>query len=387
MANPEKFDLAENWLGMVAYSHSGSNNTRENYRRNWNRFLSFAGRSAEDIMKEYEGSTDRDFKRRYAQIVKSWIAQLSQEGLSNSSIKVTVAAVQSFFKYHDLPLGFIPVAKDIIEFHNRDIAKEEIQVILRASLPRDRAFYAVMAQSGIRPDTLCHLKLKHIEQSEELPWKITVPQKDAKGKFGAHFTFIGEDAVRHLKAYWAMRRNLTPESYVFSQLAAEKPVKRALMSMQFSRTVRHLKDTGHLQFEIKEKGKPAEIRLYSLRKFFRKMAGNAGIDYVEFWMGHRQGVIDHYISREPEHHRQLYKEKAMPFLRLEEPTPTETEQTIKELRKDLAEKEKMLKILQPLIEFAQSNPNALENFLSVLSVGELEILKKFKKKGVEKQNE
>jgi hypothetical protein len=77
-----------------------------------------------------------------------------------------------------------------------------------------------------------------------------------------------------------------------------------------------------------------ELRLYSLRKFFRKYAAQAGPDFVNFWMGHTSslGVDLHYFSRDVEHHRKQYAEKAMPFLRLETATPSETEQQIEELR-------------------------------------------------------
>ncbi len=58
-----------------------------------------------------------------------------------------------------------------------------------------------------------------------------------------------------------------------------------------------------------------------------------------------------------------YAGKAMPFLRLETATPTETEKTIAELKKRLNERDKeieelkrMMVKLQPLVDFMNRNP-------------------------------
>ncbi len=81
-----------------------------------------------------------------------------------------------------------------------------------------------------------------------------------------------------------------------------------------------------LDFEQKAPGKPRNVRLYSLRKFFRKCAGHAGQDYVKFWMGHSLGGVDSaYFSRDPEHHRKIYQEKAAPHLYIEHALESELE--------------------------------------------------------------
>ena len=84
---------------------------------------------------------------------------------------------------------------------------------------------------------------------------------------------------------------------------------------------------------------------------------------MQFWMGHivRAGQEEHYRPTDVKFHRKLYAEKAMPFLRLETATPTETEKTIAELRKQLnardeeidSLKESVAK-LKPLADFVNS---------------------------------
>lgn len=391
--------VVEAWLDNVAYSHSESASTRDNYSRDLKDFCTFINASPETILKEYEATTDRVFRRRYAQLLRSWISKLSNRGYAKNSVSCKVSAVKSFFKYNDLPLAYVPVAKTQITFHNRDLAKKELVMVIKSSSTRERAFYSVMSQSGLRPGTLSRLRLRHVEPELSkgiVPCKVEVPAELSKGEFGAYFSFIGEEAIDRLKAYLATRPRLDPEDFLFVNHGSDKHLNRKSVTNIFSDTVQKLRGKGLLKFKDNRPGKPRELRLYCLRKWFRNQAAQAGVEYVNFWMGHKANYKaphipksdEHYFSREDvEFQRGVYREKAMPFLRLDEPTPTETERTITELRKDLAEKEKMLNILKPLIEFAQSNPNALENFLSVLTVGELELLKKFKKKGVEEQNE
>lgn len=330
-----KIDPTQTWLDNVAYANSGSEKTDYEYRLHFKRFLEFLGTTAEDIIEEYKRSSDRDFRRAYGQYLKAWIGRLTRKGYTTGTVNIMIGAVKSFFKYSDLPLSFVPTAKKEVVYHNRDITKEEISCILVSASIRDRAFYAVMAQSGLRPVTLCQLRIKHLEpdfSDGRVPCKIEVPKEIAKGKYAGYFTFIAEEGVKYLRDYLKTRPNLTEDSYVFLGRSGSYTVPRAF-SVQFNKLIRKLRDKKVLDFKQKKAGKPAELRLYSLRKFFKKHTYQAGQEFNEFWMGHKgQGVTDNYRTRDPEFHRNLYEEKAMPFLRIGTASPTETEKTIKELR-------------------------------------------------------
>jgi hypothetical protein len=247
-----------------------------------------------------------------------------------------VGAVKSFFKYNDLPLGLVPQAMDSIVYHNKDIAREEISQILAMSKPRERAFFAVMAQSGLRPHTMVQLRMKNLEDLDKVPCMITVPKEMAKGKYGSYVTFIGADAVKHLKQYLATRTGLGPESYVFcAHDDPNKPVNTKDMSRAFKIAARKLEQTGAMKFEVR-KGKPSEIRFYTLRKFFRKQAALMGFENVQYLMGHTvKGSDNNYKPQDPEFYRKVYEEKAMPNLRLESKHPGETEHLIAEQAKEI----------------------------------------------------
>jgi hypothetical protein len=64
-------------------------------------------------------------------------------------------------------------------------------------------------------------------------------------------------------------------------------------------------------------------------------------------MGHTaKGSDSGYTPKDPEFYRELYKEKAMPFLRLETNTPTAREKTIEKLREQISNKDQKLQELE-----------------------------------------
>ncbi len=273
-----------------------------------------------------------------------------------------------FSENNNLPLGFVPIGQNCIVYHNRDITRQEVSEILRISSPRDRAFFAVLAQSGLRPYTICKLKIKHLEpdlSNDTVPLKIEVPKEIAKGKYRGHITFIAEESVQYLKDYLKTRGNLTSESWVFTKYGTEEQSSPKAFSHKFRKAARKLREKGIFKFEVRKNGKPSELRLYSLRKFFRKHAGQAGFENVQFWMGHvvQAGQEEHYRPRDVEFHRKLYAEKAMSFLRLEQPTPTETEKVIEDLRAQLAERNGTVRELQGRIQLTEQKLAELEKLI------------------------
>jgi len=299
------------------------------------------------------------------------IRELQALKYAPSSVNSVINVVRSFFKYNDLPLGFIPSGSNLIEFHNRDIEKNEILEVLKLSNVRDRAFFCILTQSGLRPSTIANLKIKDIEkileQDTPIPCEITVRKENTKGKYSEYFSFIGEESVSYLKDYLKIKSKvLTDEDYLFTKFGKEyeeKPLNPGILTHIFERIVKRLRDREVLSFKTSTKQmnvetkthKPlrnhisrSDIRLYNLRKYFRKHAGQAGPDYVNYWMGHTSilGVDLHYFSKDVELHRKIYREKAMPHLRLETATASESEMAISELMTRLTQKDSEIKELR-----------------------------------------
>src|SRR3990170_1254494 len=337
----KKFDVVESWLDNVAYSHKKNINTPKSYRLGLGKFTEFIGSSPEEILKQYEETNEKDFKRKYAAYLKAFISSLSREGLTSGSINAWVNAIRSFFRYNDLSFGFVPQGRKNVVYHNRDITKEEVVEILKVSKPRDKAFFCMMAQSGLRPETLCELKIKHVQPDLDkgtIPALITVPSENTKGSYGNYITFIGEESAKYLKDYLMTRKKTAPDDLLFTSYGEDKPLSGNSISVIFKRTIIQLKTKGKLDFEQKVVGKPANVRLYNLRKFFRKYAAQAGYENVQYWMGHIiEGVDAHYRPQDPEFYRQVYAEKALPYLKLETPTRDETGKALEEIEKKHAE--------------------------------------------------
>ena len=336
----EILDPVDVWIGNVSYSHSQSKGTEAYYRFAIKRFCDFIDSEPKSIIAEYERSrNERAVRKKYSKLIQLFIINLTKEEYAVGSITTIISAIRSFFKYNDLPLGYIPMAKTCITYHNRNITLKEIKLILAASTPRDRAFYSLMIQGGLRPGIITELIMKHLEPDLHngiIPCAIRIPSEISKGKFGSYFTFIGSEAISYLKAYLSTRTNTAAQDYVFLNRSGLK-MNRGSITNIFARTIDEMKKKGILHFERKKPKKPRSLRLYNLRKFFRKNAGHAGVEYVNFWMGHKTNYKAphipasdiHYFDRQDvEFQREIYKEKAMPHLKLETFTPSMIEKIL-----------------------------------------------------------
>jgi integrase len=347
----KNLDIVETWLQNVALSHSDSQGTSYVYRMHLTSFCQFIEATPQEIIDEYEKSDEKAFKRKFAEYLRAWIGTLSKTNASGT-VHVAIGAVRSFFKYNDLPLAFVPQIKAHVSYHNRDISKEEIKAVIDMSAPRERAFYAMMVQSGLRPDTLCKLRLKNLEpdfSKNVIPCKITVNEQDTKGKTHAYFSFIGSEAVEYLRAYLATRSSVKGEDYVFTAMGLNMPFNPKTPSNEFRLALRKLHEKGIVKYEVRGNRKPSELRLYNLRKYFKKYASAMGSEESEFLMGHSQGVRDHYLAQDPEHFRKLYTEKALPNLRLSSATALEYEKTMTEKDLKIATLEKDISDLRRLV--------------------------------------
>jgi len=107
-----------------------------------------------------------------------------------------------------------------VTYHDRDIDHEEVKLILGACRPRERALFAILAQSGLRSFTICSPRLKHVKEdliSNRIPCKIHAPVELAKGKYRGYFTFVSNEAVEYLKVYLHTRRRKTLRNSGVSQ--------------------------------------------------------------------------------------------------------------------------------------------------------------------------
>jgi hypothetical protein len=71
------------------------------------------------------------------------------------------------------------------------------------------------------------------------------------------------------------------------------------MNRAFRLAARKLEKSDAIEYKIRE-GKPSELRLYNLRKFFRKYANQMGVENVSYLMWHTvRGSDPNYKPKTP----------------------------------------------------------------------------------------
>ena len=342
----------ELWINQVSESTS----TRRRYLIDIAQFESWAmenyGLSVRDLPSKwreakYSGEVEKEkFLDKLSDILKDYFAYVKGK-YTPLSVKRAMSVIMSFLHAFDIPVKPLRVRYPYVVYHNRDITKEEIKQILENSDVRNRAIFFMLYESGMRPITLVNLKWKHIKSDfGNVPMKIELTSDILKCRVTQRFTFIGSEGFKALKTYLATRLPLKDNELVFvPEKGGAKKLTAQALSQAFNKLVLKLK------LSEPQGKKPKDLRLYCLRKAFRKfMASAVDSAYVEFWMGHTS-TATHYLSRDIEHHRKLYQ-KGYENLRLYE-IPSEDIAKLKleniELRIQIEKLGKRLETLERLL--------------------------------------
>ena len=185
----------------------------------------------------------------------------------------------------------------------RNITADEINKITKLCQPRERAFFTIMRQSGLKPHFIKQLRIKSLEkileQNTPIPCKIETPPKSKLGKTP---NFIGEEGVKYLKQYLATRTYRTDESLLFTTYSEDKEINTKDVSRTFRLAAYELRKKN---FRAKD-DKLDKLRLSDLIYFYRKNAKH----YLE-------EAANSPSLKDDEFFRELYKEKALPLLETE----------------------------------------------------------------------
>jgi Phage integrase family len=343
----EKFSpKVEDWLSTVCESSK----TEVSYRASWAIFENFCLKEGKNPSKlvddfrtiRYQGERERDlFLEDWQDTIRSFQVY-SKKRYASLTDRQFRAIIKSFLRYWKIPLDVDLPKHPFVTYHNRDIKKEEIKLILNNATPRDRVLYLLLVESGLRTETAINLKYWQIKEdfeSKKIPMRILLPSSTLKDHVGDRWSFIGEDGFKELSEYLRLRPDLKDDDYVFASekkgLVKGSQFSPASLSVKFNRIVQKLK------IDASNGKKPKKIRLHGLRKFFRNNHG-ADQSFKEFWMGHSLGVDAHYISRDPEEHRKRYSE-GYNKLRVLEPNA----ESLADLYRQLQEKDREIKELKP----------------------------------------
>jgi hypothetical protein len=198
------------------------------------------------------------------------------------------------------------------DLNDTSITREEINKITDKSPLREKAFFTIMRQSGLPPRSIKKLKISNVEKILEpytpVPCRITMPHEQKP-------IFIGHEAVNHLKDYLEERADPQQESLLFTtKNRPNREINTKDISRAFRRAAQNLKKAYQITREI-PKGKPSELRLYSLKKFYEENAKH-----------YLTQLKNKAIASDIRLCRKLYQTQAMPNLEIEALTPIQIHQ-------------------------------------------------------------
>jgi len=272
---------------------SGSETTTRNYLNSIKHFFEWSQITPDQLVstwKKAKYNRDARIKERF---IEDWTEKIERyvyenlKGLTPLTINTKLSIVVSFFKHHRILIYPEYKKHAYVKYHNRDLKREEIKRILQNVNIRDRTFFLMMVESGLRPNTLVQLRYKHIKkdfEGDRTPMMIELPSELLKDRVEARWTFIGEDAYNTLKEYLKPKLPLKNEDLIFTP--ERRDMKHSyLVPSTFTNKFRKIALKLGIS-ETEEKGKPRQIRLYGLRKYFMN---NIRCDtaFREFWMGHK----------------------------------------------------------------------------------------------------
>lgn len=291
---------------------------------------------------KYKGELEKEkFLDRLRDAMEDYFCYLKTRELSPGHEHTVLATVASFIrKGCSITDVSIELPKRVyVKYHNRDITKEEIRQIMDHATFRDKTFFLLLAESGLRPSTLLQVTYELIKtdfEAGKVPMKIELPSRILKDRVSARWAFIGEDGFKFLKEYLSQRKGIKDDDLIFSSERLGKrrgePLLEQAMSNKFNNIVKKLGLAPP-----REGNKPKSLRLYCLRKFwFNNLKADS--DYKNFWFCHKT-VNDYYISQDIEKHREKYLE-GYKFLRVFEPASQELqiEALTNELKKERAKR-------------------------------------------------
>ena len=250
-----------------------------------------------------------DLKAQFSDFVR----KMEREGKAGSYIVKFKHAIRNWLNFNDVNASFNGIYISG-EYENPTLqnervpSKDELSRILRKATSRGRVAIAIMAYSGLRPESLGNyegtdgLRLGDITdlvisdkiEFAKIPAMITIRSRLSKAK-NQYFSFIGEEGITYIRDYLEERikggEKLTPESPLLQFDV------RGTRKNDFLRTLLVTRD-------IREaiQGAGLRMRPYVLRAYFSTaldIAESKGLishPWRQFIMGHKGDIEARYST-------------------------------------------------------------------------------------------
>jgi len=275
--------------------------------RNLGHYCEFTKTDPKGILKK-ASEKEKDFRYEFTDFVR----KMEKDGKAGSYIARFRKVILSWLKFNGIRLQLtvnISGENETPTIANERVpAKEELARILRKATSRGRVAIAMMAFSGLRPESLGdyegtdglrlgdikELKISDEIQFDRIPATVLVKSKLSKARH-QYFSFIGEEGATYIKEYLEERRKQGEELTYESPLLQFDP--RGIKKNAFLRTTLITRD-------IREaiQGASLKMRPYVLRAYFSTaldIAESKGLishPWRQFIMGHKGDIEARYST-------------------------------------------------------------------------------------------
>jgi site-specific recombinase XerD len=298
--------------------------------RNLSHYCELTQTDPKGILKK-ASEREKDFRYEFADFVR----KMEKDGKAGSYIVRFRKLILSWLKFNGIRLQLtvnISGENETPTIANERVPdKEELARILRKATSRGRVAVAMMAFSGLRPESLGdyegtdglrlgdikELKISDEIQFDRIPATVLVKSKLSKARH-QYFSFIGEEGATYIKEYLEERRKQGEE------LTYESPLlqfdSRGIKKNAFLRTTLVTRDIREAMETAGLKMRPYVLRAYfSTALDIAESKGFISHPWRQFIMGHKGDIEARYSTNKRlppdmiEEMRESYK-KCLKFL-------------------------------------------------------------------------
>ncbi|MEM3382672.1 MAG: site-specific integrase [Nitrososphaerales archaeon] len=266
-----------------------------------------------------------------------FIRRLEREGKAGSYLSRFKKVLNSWLSYNGINVKLkvnIRGESDTPRIANERVPnKEELDRIIRMATPRGRVSIALMAFSGLRPESIGNydgsdgLKLGDFVEAEiredgiefnKIPSMLVIRKSLSKARH-QYFTFIPQQTITYIKEYLEERVKQDEELSKDSPLLGFDP--RGVKKNKFLRTTLVARDIREAILRAGFKWRPYVLRAYcDTNMIIAESKGKISHPYLQFIMGHKGDIEARYSTNKGvlppdmiEDMRKAYKE-CEPFL-------------------------------------------------------------------------
>ena len=310
------------------------------YLRTLGLYCELEKKSPKDIIEEAQ-------RKELTAKFSDFIRRMEREGKAGSYLVRFKKVIKSWLSYNNIDYKLkvnIKGEYDTPRIANERVpTKEELSKILRMASPRARVAIALMAYSGLRPESLGDFEGKdgirigdfkeaRIEKKnltfDKLPSLLRVRPNLSKARH-QYFTFIGKEAARYIQDYLNLREDLREDSPLIASNKGD-----------FLRTSLITRDIKEAIVKAGFNFRPYVLRAYfDTNLIIAESKGLISHPYLQFLAGHKGDIEARYSTNKGvlppdmiEDMRESYR-KCLKYLEVEE--KEEEKDFTKEFRKQL----------------------------------------------------